>query len=85
MSSKQEEIVVLRGELEREKVGHEKASREAEETRTLWEAEVKSKSRLGHTLETMQKTIDSNREESQGLVAVVSAIRQLSNCYCQKK
>ncbi len=74
VSTKQGEVVVLQRELEREKAGHEKAAREAQETRALWEAEVKTKSRLGLTLETMQKTIDESRAESQGLVSAVSVV-----------
>ena len=41
MSSKQEEVVALQQELGQVKVACDKASREAQETRGLWEAEVR--------------------------------------------
>lgn len=81
MSTKQEELVKLQEELAREKAQHEKASREAQESRALWEAEVKTKSRLGLRLEAMQKTINESKTESEGLISAVSGL--LNRLYMQ--
>ena len=51
MSSKQEEVLALQQELVQVKVAQEKASREAQETRGLWEAEVRQWVWLGAWLD----------------------------------
>ena len=55
-SQLKEEAVVVREELEKTKVALERAEREAEEARGLWETEVKSRSKLGMRVLEMERS-----------------------------
>lgn len=55
-SQLKEEVVVVQEELEKTKTALERAEREAEEARGLWETEVKSHSKLGMRVLEMERS-----------------------------